>query len=64
MDDNEGCFTLFMFVIGFVIGVIMVYFGFVADVPSAMDVYQGKTELEYTYRNGVAVDSVVVFKEK
>ena len=32
--------------------------------PSAMDVYQGKTILEVTYRDGVAVDSVVVFKEK
>lgn len=32
--------------------------------PTAMDVYQGKTTLEITYRDGVAVDSVVVFKEK
>lgn len=54
----------FMFVIGYVIGVIMTYMMFVANIPSAMDVYQGKTELEYTYRNGVAIDSVVVFKDK
>ena len=32
--------------------------------PKAMDVYQGKTTIEYTIRNGVKVDSVVVFKEK
>ena len=32
--------------------------------PKAMDVYQGKTTLEYTIRDGVKVDSVVVFKEK
>jgi len=32
--------------------------------PSAMDVYRGKTTLEITYRDGVAVDSVVVFKDK
>lgn len=31
--------------------------------PNAMDVYQGKTTLEYTIRDGVKVDSVVVFKE-
>lgn len=31
--------------------------------PKAMDVYQGKTTLEYTIRDGVKVDSVVVFKE-
>ena len=32
--------------------------------PTAMDVYQGKTTLEITYRDGVPVDSVVVFKDK
>lgn len=31
---------------------------------SAIDVYRGKTTLEITYRNGVVVDSVVVFKTK
>lgn len=30
--------------------------------PSAMDVYQGKTTLQYTIINDVKVDSVVVFK--
>ena len=32
--------------------------------PSAMDVYQGKTTLEITYKDSVAIDSVVVFKNK
>lgn len=31
--------------------------------PSAMDVYQRKTTIEITYRDGVPVDSVVVFKD-
>jgi hypothetical protein len=30
--------------------------------PKAMDVYQGKTTLEYTIRDGEVIDSVVVFK--
>lgn len=30
--------------------------------PSALDVYQGKTTLEITYKDGVPVDSIVVFK--
>ena len=30
--------------------------------PSAMDVYRGKTTLEITYKDGIPVDSVVVFK--
>lgn len=32
--------------------------------PSAMDVYQGRTTMEITYKDGVPVDSVVVFKDK
>lgn len=35
-----------------------------ASSPSAMDVYRNKTTLEITYRDSVAVDSVVVFKAK
>ena len=33
-----------------------------SDTPTAMDVYQGKTTIEITYKDGVPVDSVVVFK--
>ena len=40
----------------FIIGIIDI------NKPSAMDVYQGKTTLEITYRDNIAVDSVVVFK--
>ena len=32
--------------------------------PSAMDVYQGKTTLEVTYKDNVPIDSVVVWKSK
>lgn len=31
--------------------------------PSAIDVYKGRTTLEITYKGGVPVDSVVVFKD-
>ena len=31
---------------------------------SALDVYRGKTTLEITYRDSVAVDSTVVYKVK
>lgn len=34
------------------------------DNPTALDVYQGKTTLEITYRDSIPVDSVVVFKEE
>lgn len=29
-----------------------------------IDVYQGRTTLEITYKNGIAIDSVVVWKEE
>lgn len=32
--------------------------------PKAIDVYRGKTTLEITYKDGVAIDSTVVFKNK
>ena len=32
------------------------------DVPTAIDVYNNKTTLEITYRDSVAIDTVVVFK--
>lgn len=33
------------------------------NTPTALDVYQGKTTLEITYRDSIPVDSVVVLKE-
>ena len=32
--------------------------------PTALDVYRGKTTLEITYRDSVAIDSIVVYKMK
>ena len=32
--------------------------------PSAIDVYQGKTTLEITYKDGVPIDTIVVFKDE
>ena len=32
--------------------------------PTALDVYRGKTTLEITYRDSVAIDSTVVYKVK
>lgn len=32
--------------------------------PTALEVYQGKTTLEVTSKNGVPIDSVVVYKNR
>ena len=36
----------------------------VTNTPTAMDVYQGKTEIQYTMKGSVKTDSIVVFKEE
>ena len=50
------------------LGIIFIIFGTTVlndkNKITPMDVYQGKTTLEITYKDGVPVDSVVVFKEK
>lgn len=58
---------------GVLLGIVLLVFGvieigIVSNIigepkPRAMDVYQGKTTLEYTIRDSVKVDSIVVFKE-
>lgn len=32
--------------------------------PTALDVYQGKTTLEITYRDSIPTDTIVVFKDE
>lgn len=66
--QSEGEFDSgFLFGIMFIICLIA-EIGIIVDIteephPKAMDVYQGKTTLEYTIRDSVKVDSTVVFKE-
>ena len=36
----------------------------IRDAPTALDVYQGNTELRITYEGKVPVDSVVIYKKK
>lgn len=48
-------------VMGFVLGVGLCSLD-TKDKPTALDVYRGKTTLEITYRDRVAIDSTVVYK--
>lgn len=64
-DDDlkglSGFFSCFSLIIAFLIYVLGSYEP--TQTPTAIDVYQGKTTLEYTIRDGEIIDSVVVFKE-
>lgn len=61
MDTDEivGCFiySVALIVLGFFLGVVTTH-----EKITAMDVYQGKTTLEYTIVDGVKVDSCVIWK--
>lgn len=54
--------TLWFTIIGLVVGVMLCNEGVQAKRPTALDVYRGKTTLEITYRDSVAIDSTVVYK--
>lgn len=62
-DDNRAisCFFAVMFSIIFT----RVFIDYKhKDNPTSLDVYQGKTTLEITYRDSIPVDTIVVFKEE
>ena len=48
----------------FTIVALIVTLNMAINKPSAMDVYAGKTTMEYTIVDGVKVDSTVVYKKK
>lgn len=58
-EDNMACIFE---TVG--VTIIIVIIIILSNQPTAMHVYQGKTTLEITYKDGVAVDSIVVFKNK
>ena len=62
-DFDTGMFMSFIINIFFVLETILVGNIIKDPHPTAMDVYQGKTTLEYTIRDSVKIDSIVVFKD-
>ena len=60
---EDGLFIASLLIILLVIELCLVVIIKEKPTPSALDVYQGKTTIEYTIRDGVKVDSIVVFKE-
>ena len=59
MDSIFGLGVIFGILVGLLIGAIISEYQI-----QPIDVYRGKTELVVTYKNDVAVDSVVVYKMK
>ena len=60
-NDVYGSITLTIGVIAFISSIFTIK---EVQIPSAIDVYRGKTTLEITYKGGIPIDTVVVFKER
>lgn len=59
--DKGDLFCLGL-IIGGILGVIVSFY-IMSDDPTAMDVYQGKTTLEYVVVDGQVTDSTVTWKK-
>lgn len=62
-DDNEPIPAI-VFALMFLGEVITISFTAEKGLPKAIDVYRGNTTLKITYQDSVAIDSVVVYKNK
>ena len=64
-DDKYGRFcSAILLIISIILFVILLLSYNNRNTPTALDVYQGKTTLEITYRDNIPIDSVVVFKDE
>ena len=61
--NKDKDWNIWIFILGIICGGTTLL-GLFSYRPTAMDVYEGKTKLEITYKGDVPVDSVVVFKDK
>ena len=61
---KDCCLMLIMVALFTVLGYLTAVKVLIDGKPTAINVYQGKTTLEYTISDGVKTDSVVVFKNK
>lgn len=56
-------FIIGCFVSGGILG-ILIHNWLISDEPTALDVYQGKTTLEITYKDSIPIDTIIVFKDE
>ena len=61
-DKDRTMSALCLVIFSYVVSGIMTFLELDKQ-PKAIEVYQGKTTLEITYKDSIPVDSVVVYKE-
>jgi hypothetical protein len=62
MGENIG--IIFVICLSMIVGALLGVNIYMDNCITPMDVYQGKTILEYTVVDGIKVDSTVVWKEE
>lgn len=62
-EDGRFCSAILLTISGIIFVILHSSYSN-RNTPTALDVYQGKTTLEITYRDSIPVDSVVVLKEE
>jgi hypothetical protein len=63
-DKDVRFYSAFLLTISAIIFVALFSSHENRNTPTALDVYEGKTTLEITYRDSIPVDSTVVYKEE
>lgn len=58
---GDTAISIALLVVG-VIGLLFII-AYIGNTPTALDVYEGKTELRTTYEGKVPIDSVVIYKK-
>jgi hypothetical protein len=63
MKEDFG--YLLLLCVALFLGMCICYISFTppSGVPTALDVYRGKTTLKVIFRDSAAIDSIVVFKD-
>lgn len=61
-EEYNKVLAVVLLVIAFIGEFFIIYD--VSNTPTALDVYEGNTELRITYEGKVPVDSVVIYKKK
>lgn len=61
-NKDNRVFSAFLLTISAIILAVLILYDDNKNIPTALDVYQGKTTIKYEVVDGVKVDSVVIFK--
>ena len=65
-DNKDGrfCSAILLTISGIIFVILLSSYEKNRNTPTALDVYQGNTTLEITYKDSIPIDTIVVWKEE